>query len=119
MPKGYINNALGDVEINPEVIAQYAGAQAVECFGVVGMAARSMRDGVMKRLKRDSISKGVNIEITDNRLTIHFHIIVAYGLNVLAISQNLVENVKYKLEAFSGMEVEKIHVVVEGVRVID
>ena len=52
-------------------------------------------------------------------LTIDFHLIVAYGVNILAVSDNLISNVKYKVEEFTGFPVEKINIFVEGVRVID
>ena len=45
--------------------------------------------------------------------------IVAYGVNILSVSDNLMNNVKYKVEEFTGMTVEKINIFVEGVRVID
>lgn len=119
MAKGYINNNLGEVSINPEVIAYYAGSQAVECFGIVGMAAMSVKEGVMKILKRENLAKGVNVDVNDNKISIDFHVIIAYGLNIVSVSENLVENVKYKVETFTGLEVEKINVIVEGVRKID
>ena len=119
MAKGHFENELGSIEISPEVVASYAGAQAVECFGIVGMAAVSMKDGLVKILKKESLAKGINAEIKDNKITIDFHVIVAYGVSITAVADNLMENVKYKLEAFTGMEVEKINVFVEGVRVID
>ena len=119
MAKGYINSDLGEVAINPEVIAYYAGSQAIECFGIVGMAAMSVKDGVMKILKKDSLAKGVNVELNNNKISIDFHVIVVYGLNIVSVAENLVENVKYKVETFTGLEVEKINVIVEGVRNID
>ena len=119
MAKGYLNNDMGEVEISTDVVASYAGACALECFGVVGMAAKSVTDGVMHLLKKDSLRKGIEVTVEDNRLYIEFHIIVAYGLNIVSITQNLVENVKYKVEQFTGIPVEKISVLVEGIRVID
>lgn len=117
--KGHINNKMGEIIINPEVIALYAGTTAVECFGIVGMAAVSMKDGLVKLLKRESLTHGINVGIAENRITIDFHVIVAYGVSISAVSDNLIENVKYKVEEFTGMEVEKINILVEGVRVID
>ena len=52
-------------------------------------------------------------------MTLDFHVIVAYGVNILSVSDNLMNNVKYKVEEFTGMTVEKINIFVEGVRVID
>ena len=77
---------MGNISIDQEVIAQYAGTVAMECFGVVGMASMSVRDGLVKLLKKDS---------------------------------NLIDSVNYKVEEFAGIEVEKINIFVEGVRVID
>ena len=117
--KGRINNKLGEIQISSDVIAMYAGMTAVECFGIVGMAAVSMKDGLVKLLKRESLANGINVEVEDNRLTIDFHVIVAYGVSICAVSDNLMATVKYKVEEFTGMSVEKINVFVEGVRVID
>ena len=117
--KGRINNKLGEIQISSDGIAMYAGMTAVECFGIVGMAAVSMKDGLVKLLKRESLAHGINVEVEDNRLTIDFHVIVAYGVSICAVSDNLMATVKYKVEEFTGMSVEKINVFVEGVRVID
>ena len=117
--KGRINNKLGEIQINPDVIALYAGTTEVECFGIVGMAAVSMKDGLVKLLKRESLTHGINVEVQDNHISIDFHVIVAYGVSISAVSDNLIENVKYKVEEFTGMTVDKINIYVEGVRVID
>jgi uncharacterized alkaline shock family protein YloU len=117
--KGRISNKLGEILINPEVIAIYAGTTAVECFGIVGMAAISMKDGLVKLLKKESLTHGINVEIRDNHILLDFHVIVAYGISISAVADNLIENVKYKVEEFTGMTVDKINIYVEGVRVID
>jgi len=117
--KGRMSTHAGNIIIDKEVIAQYAGSVAVECFGIVGMAAVSVRDGFVKLLKRESITHGITVEIMDNQLTLDFHVIVAYGVSILAVSDNLISNVKYKVEEFTGLDIEKINIYVEGVRVID
>ena len=114
-----MNTELGNVVIDNEVIAKYAGSAAVECFGVVGMAAVNMKDGIAKLLRRENLNRGVNITVSDNKITVDFHIIVSYGVSISAVADNLVSNVRYKIEEFSGLPVEKINIYVEGVRVID
>ena len=117
---GMMNTNLGNVQIDKEVIAKYAGSSAVECFGVVGMATISVKDGFAKLLKRESLTHGVGVTITeDNKITIDLHIIVSYGVSISAVTENLISNVKYQVEEFSGLSVERISVYVEGVRVID
>lgn len=117
--KGRISNKMGEIQINPDVIALYAGTIAVECFGIVGMAAVSMKDGLVKLLKRESLTHGINVDFKENKISIDFHVIVSYGVSISAVSDNLIESVKYRVEEFTGMEVEKINIFVEGVRVID
>lgn len=117
--KGRMNSEYGEIIINPDVIATYAGSVAVECFGIVGMAAVSMKDGLVKLLKKDSLKHGINVVVEDDKLSLDFHVIVSYGVSILAVADNLVSNVKYKVEQFTGMQINQINVLVEGVRVID
>ncbi len=117
--KGHVNTQVGNISIDTEVIAQYAGSVAVECFGIVGMASVNMKDGFVKLLKKESITHGINVMIDNNQLTLDFHVIVAYGVSIQAVADNLVSNVKYKVEEFTGLSIEKINIYVEGVRVID
>ena len=114
-----MNTHMGNIIIDNEVIAQYAGSVAVECCGIVGMAGVNVKDGLVRLLKMDSITRGINVTINNNKLTLNFHVIVAYGVSIGAVSENLMSNVKYKVEEFTGMEIDKINIFVEGVRVID
>lgn len=118
--KGSMSTDLGIITIDPEVIAKYAGSVAVECFGIVGMAAVSMKDGLVKLLKKESLTKGIQVGISDeNKITLNFHVVVAYGVSISAVTDNLISNVKYKVEEFTGISVDKINIYIEGVRVID
>lgn len=118
--KGKMSTELGEVLIDEDVIAKYAGTTAVECFGIVGMAAVSMTDGLVKLLKKDSITKGIDVQIDEgNDITIDFHVIVSYGVNISSVADNLVSNVRYKVEEFTGLKIQKINIYVEGVRIID
>ena len=117
--KGRMNTGMGEITINTDVIATYAGSVAVECFGIVGMVAVNMKDGLVKLLKKDSLKHGINVTLNENKISLDFHVIVAYGVSIRAVSDNLIANVKYKVEAFTGIEVENINILVEDVRVID
>ncbi|MBQ9443319.1 MAG: Asp23/Gls24 family envelope stress response protein [Lachnospiraceae bacterium] len=117
--KARMSTDLGNIAIDTEAIAQLAGTEAMECFGVVGMATFSVRDGLVRLLKRESLSHGINVDIDNNKISLDFHIIIAYGVSIKAVADNLMSNVKYKVEEFTGLEVQKINIFVEGVRVID
>ena len=118
--KGQMDTQYGKVLIDENVIATYAGSVAVECFGIVGMAAVNMKDGLVKLLKKDYLTHGITVTVDENnKITIDFHVIVSYGVSINTVSDNLIETVKYKVESFTGMQIKKINIHVEGVRVID
>ena len=109
-----LENSLGIISIENEVIARIAGLTAMECYGIVGMAAKNMKDGFFQLLKVESLIK---VYVEENKISIDFHIIVEYGTNISAIADNIVSTVKYKLESCLELEVENINIFVEGVRV--
>jgi len=119
MKRSSMNTHMGNISIDKEVIGQYAGSVAVECFGIVGMAGVNMKDGLVKLLKKDNMTRGIVVNYENNKLVLDFHVIVAYGVSIIAVSENLISNVKYRVEEFTGIEIEKINIFVEGVRVID
>lgn len=117
---GQMDNSYGKIVIDTDVIATYAGAVAVECFGIVGMAAVNVRDGLVKLLKRDYLSHGIDVVVDENNeISFDFHVIVSYGVSIVTVADNLRETVKYKVEEFTGMKVRNMNIYVEGLRVID
>ncbi len=90
--KGQIDTKLGRVLI---------GSVAVECFGIVGMAAVNVKDGLVKLLKRDYLNHGISVVIANNKITLDFHVIVSYGVSISTVSDNLISTVKYQVEEFT------------------
>ena len=118
--QGQMETNLGKIVIESDVIATYAGSVAVECFGIVGMAAVHMKDGLVKLLKKDYLNHGISVFIDENNeITLDFHVIISYGVSIATVADNLMETVKYKVESFTGMTVKAMNIYVEGVRVID
>lgn len=118
--EGQFSNDYGTVTISPDVIGTYAGSVAVECFGIVGMADVSVKDGLVKLLKKDYLNHGINVVINDNQeIRLDFHVIISYGVSIMSVTENLINTVKYRVEEFTGMKISKINILIEGVRVID
>ncbi len=111
-----INSDLGEVYIENSTIASIAGYVATKCYGVVGMASRSKKDGLVSLLKMENMSKGIRVSTVDNGIVIDMSIIVEYGVNINVICDSIINNVKYKLEHNTGLKVNKINVHVESVR---
>ena len=76
-----MNTHMGNIFINNEVIAQYAGSVAVECFGIVGMAGISMKDGLGRLLKMGSINRGISGSLDKNKRILDFHVRVAFSVS--------------------------------------
>ncbi len=112
-----IKNEYGTIAIDNEVIARVAGVAAMDCYGIVGMAAKNVKDGIVQLLKRESLTKGIKLEPADDGFNIDVHIIVEYGINISAIADSIMSTVKYKVEEFIGIKVSRINIFVEGVRV--
>ena len=113
-----LENEYGVISIDREVIARIAGYAAIECYGIVGMAAKNVKDGLVQLLKLESLTKGIRIQVNEeNKVILDLHIIVEYGTNISAIADNIISTVKYSVEEFTGVEVEDVNIFVDGVRV--
>lgn len=110
--------AKGSVIIDSEVIAMIAGYAASMSYGVVGMAYRSKTDSMASLLKKENISKGIKVNVTDdNKISVDIHTIIEYGVNINTIGKSIIKNVKYQISHMTGLDVEQVNVCVEGFRV--
>ena len=112
-----LENEYGVITIDDEVIARIAGYAALDCYGIVGMAAKNVKDGLVQLLKLESLTKGIKMTINENKINLEFHIIVEYGTNISVIANSIISTVKYKVEEYAGLKVEGINIFVDGVRV--
>ena len=86
----------------------------------ISFVLQSLADHALGAVQKDYLTHGINVSVNeDNKITIDFHVIVSYGVSISTVTDNLIETVRYKVEEFTGMEIEKINIYVEGVRVID
>lgn len=107
----------GEVQIANEVLADMAGFTALECYGIVGMASPSMRDGVAQLLSRDKLRKGVQIKNNDNGVRVDLFVIIEHGTNLAEVSHNLSNRVSYVLTTIADVKVDTVDVHVQGIKV--
>jgi uncharacterized alkaline shock family protein YloU len=108
---------LGMINISPNAIAMVAGIAAMQCFGVVGTASRTIQDGISELLTgKDNLSRGIEVTIADEQVEINLYIIVEYGVRIQEVAHNVIENVKYAVENQLGLRVSQVNVIVQGVR---
>ena len=93
-----------------------AGTAASNCFGVKGMAARSMRDGVYHLLRKESMSKGVRVHFhEDDTISIDLHIMVDNGVNLNAVGEAIISEVSYVVTKCTGTKVRGVNVYIDSV----
>ncbi|MGF7185692.1 putative alkaline shock family protein YloU [Desulfitispora alkaliphila] len=117
--KSIQTNELGHINVSESVIAMIAGHATVQCYGIVGMSSRKLKDGFAELLGREALAKGIYVNTSDDSLTIEVHIIVSYGTKISEVAQNVMDRVKYDVEAMTGVTVEAVNVLVQGVRVTE
>ncbi len=113
-----LNQSLGAINISPNAISMVAGIAALQCFGVVGMASRNIQDGLSELLTgKDNLTKGIEVIIDDEIIEVDLYIIVEFGVRIREVARNVIENVKYALETQFGLQISKVNVIVQGVRI--
>jgi len=108
---------LGEINVSPDAIAMVAGIAALECYGVVGMASRSLQDGIAELLRgKDNLTKGIEVSIDGDLVMVDLFVIVEYGTRIKEVARNVIERVRYTIESQLGLAVSAVNVIVQGVR---
>ena len=108
----------GKISISNAVFTTITGAAATNCFGVKGMAYRSMTDGIVHLLRPESMSKGVKVTYNDdNTVSIELHIVVENGVNITTVCRSIMGEVKYMVNQNTGVEVREVNVCVDSITV--
>jgi len=108
--------AAGTFTITGDVIAQIVGLSVLECYGVVGMAATSLSQGVARLLSRDRLGQGVALRREREGLVIDLYIVVEYGLNLAEVAANVRTRVQYQVEKQTQMPVHSLQIHIQGVK---
>ena len=111
-------NENGKVVVSTNVYTDIAGTAASNCFGVKGMAARSVKDGVYHLLRKESVSKGVHVTLhEDNTISIDLHIIVDNGVNLTTVGESIISRVRYEVNKYTGTQVRDINVYIDSMMI--
>ena len=108
----------GIVCVSTGVYTDIAGTAASNCFGVKGMAARSVTDGVYHLLRKESMGKGVRVHFNeDNSISIDLHIIVDNNVNLSAVGASIISEVRYVVTQCTGTEVRAVNVYIDSMMI--
>ncbi len=111
-------NENGSINVSTSVYTEIAGTAASNCFGVKGMAARSVKDGVYHLLRKESMSKGVNVTFhEDDTISIDLHIMVDGGVNLNAVGASIISEVRYVVNKCTGTQVRGVNVYIDSMMI--
>ena len=110
-----VDNEHGCINIASEVFTILTGDAATNCFGVKGMTVRSVTDGLVHLLKKESMSKGVHITYNDdNTISVELHIAVDQGVNIPVICESIMDRVRYQVTTGTGVTIRRIDIFIDS-----
>ena len=113
-----MNTDAGQITVDSAVYTNIAGFAATNCFGVKGMAVRSMTDGLVHLLRKEAMGKGVKVTYNDDHtVSIELHIVVENGVNIATVCRSIMSEVKYVVSLNTGVTVKAVNVCVDSVTV--
>ena len=77
--------------------------------------AGNITNEIVSRLGMKSLSKGIQVEVSDNEVMVDVAINIAYGYSIPDVSTKVQEKVKTTIESMTGLEVAKINVRIASV----
>ncbi|ROR73491.1 Asp23/Gls24 family envelope stress response protein [Bogoriella caseilytica] len=109
----------GDTAIAEGVVAKIAGIATREVPGVyaMGNAARRAFNALTQRVPggQTSVTGGVSVDKGERQTVIEIAVVVDYGVSIVAVSNQIRENVISSVEYGTGLEVVAVHVNVTDV----
>jgi uncharacterized alkaline shock family protein YloU len=107
----------GRIEVSPTAIASLAGQAIVECYGVVGMANRNLRDGIAEVLPRGNYRRGIDVKFVDQQIVIDLYVVIQHGTRISEVAHGIMNRVKYIVEKAVGFPVIEVNVHVQGLHI--
>ena len=110
------SNLLGNIYISHRAIATIASQSALQSYGVVGLAAKNLAEGLAQVLVKDP-SRGIEVRYSPEGIEIDLYIVVEYGTRIKSVASSVAENVRYYVEKAVVLPVNQVNVHVRGLRI--
>ena len=106
---------LGSIHISEDVLAVAAAAAALEVEGVGGLPGNLGSDIAELIAGRKNLSKGVRVNVIEDRAVVDVSILVHYGSSVQKVAREVQDAVATAIGSASGLTVDTVNVHVTGV----
>ena len=107
---------IGSIHVSPQAIASIAYHSAMRSYGVVGMAAKNVVDGLAQLLSKDP-THGVDVRYDGHNINVDIYIIIEYGTRIKSVANSVANTVRYHVEKAMGLPINEINVHVQGLRI--
>lgn len=104
----------GSINISEDVIYSIVKEAISEVDGVAGLANTAGAE-IAELLGLKTVSKGVKVQLNDNRIEVDAIINVSYGSNIVKVAQEVQDRVTNAVEATTGFEKPQVNVHVSGI----
>lgn len=111
----YVSDAMGDVSISDEVVANIAVIAAGEIEGVASVVGNIGSAELKNLVGMKNYSKAVRIEMIDKIVSVDMAIVVKYGFSLPAVGKAVQDRVKTSIESMTGLEVSDVNVRIAGI----
>lgn len=109
---------IGSIHVSPRAVATIAYQAALESYGVVALAPKSLLDGLTNTFVKDP-TQGVEVHYDGQAIIIDVYIVIEYGTRIKAVANSVANTIRYHVEKALGTPVAQVNVHVSGLRVSD
>ena len=109
---------LGGIHISPNAVATIAYHAVLQSYGVVGLAPKSLADGIVSTITREPL-RGITVRYKDEDIDIDINIIVEYGTRITSVAESVASTVRFHVEKALGLHINSVNVHVAGLRISD
>lgn len=104
------------VRISAEVIAVIASIISSDIPGIADLSG-GVVGGIAERLGRRDMTRGIKVDVNEDRITIDLNVIVEYGKSIVESTDKLKKEIRTNVEKTTGLTVEAININVQGINV--
>ncbi len=110
------DGSIGSVQIADDVVAMIASLAATEVEGVSAMAG-NITNELMSRVGVKSLTKGVRVDVQEDRVKVDLAVTLEYGYNIPATCQRVQLKVKSAIENMTGLSCNDVNIRISGITI--
>ncbi|MDW7740031.1 MAG: Asp23/Gls24 family envelope stress response protein [Bacillota bacterium] len=104
------------IRISSEVVAVIVGIVSSDIPGIAGMSG-GLVGGIAEKLGKRDLTRGVKVQVNEDRVTIDLNVIVEYGMSIVDSTDKLKKEIRCSVEKTTGLKVEAININVLGINI--